>query len=150
MPWESLAQTLAVKPHVLAGPLLRKVTPTTVTVWLALQHADTVTLRVLDPNNTEVMHGAADTVAVGQSLHIVAVTAAPTSGPLAESTIYRYDLNFAFKNQSLGLATHGALLAYPAFSTPSFCLPPGTSIVATAGSADPARQRRDAPGWQMI
>jgi len=31
-------------------------------------------------------------------------------------------LNFAFKNLSLGLATHGALLAYPAFTTPS--LPP--------------------------
>ena len=124
MPWDTLARTLDVKPHVLAGPVLRKVTPTSVTVWLALQHADTVTLRVLDPNNTEVMRGSADTVAVGQRLHIVAVTAAPTSGPLVEQVIYRYDLGFAFKNLSLGLATHGALLAYPAFTMPSFCLPP--------------------------
>jgi hypothetical protein len=124
MPWDSLAKVLGAKPHVLAGPVLRKVTPTSVTVWLALQHADTVTVRVLDPNNTEVMRGSADTVAVGQNLHIVAVTAVPTSGALTEAVIYRYNLNFTFQNLSLGLATHGALLAYPAFTMPSFCLPP--------------------------
>ena len=37
MPWDSLAKTLREKPHMLAGPLLRKVTPTSVTVWLPLQ-----------------------------------------------------------------------------------------------------------------
>src|SRR5262245_33500895 len=124
MPWESLAKTLDPQLHVLAGPVLRKVTPTSVTVWLALQHPDRVTLRVLNPNLTEVMSGSEDTVAIGERLHIVAVTAVPTSGALLEEVIYRYELSFAFQNLSLSRATKDALLAYPSFGMPTFCLPP--------------------------
>ena len=130
MPWASLSTTLASKPRVLAGPLLRKVTPQSVTVWLALRKPGSVTLKVFAASeNFRLLEGTRHSVALGANLHIVAVTAtvqAPTTA-LVEGLIYRYDLTFAFDdNQSadLGTATGNAQLAYPPFTKPTFCLPP--------------------------
>ena len=60
---------------VLAGPILRKVTPTSVTVWLAMRVGGDVTLTVLDALNAPLASGHRHTVAVGTQLHIVCVTA---------------------------------------------------------------------------
>ena len=51
MAWTSLQNSLSSKPHVLAGPVLRKVTTKSVTVWLALRMAGTVVLTVVDSDN---------------------------------------------------------------------------------------------------
>jgi hypothetical protein len=82
---------------VLCGPIVRRVEPSAVTVWLALKEACKVTLRVYaatGATTTPLLSGAATTVAVGGNLHMVAVTARPSSGgtPLASGTIFRYDL----------------------------------------------------------
>src|SRR5215211_5872191 len=95
MPWTSLSATLDDKPHVLAGPLLRKVTPDSVTVWLALRQGARVTLKVAEAA-TERMLGSRHTVAIGTNLHLVAVTA--TGQALAPGAVYEYDLAFAFDN----------------------------------------------------
>jgi hypothetical protein len=111
-------------PSVLAGPVLRKVTPDSVTVWLALRKPATVALKVLDAASDD-RPGIRHTVAVGANLHIVAVTAKPAR--LSEGRIYRYDLEFEFddgRHQTLAEATANASLAYPPFDRPSFCLPP--------------------------
>lgn len=127
MPWTSLRNSLGSKPRVLAGPILRKVTPTSVTVWLALRIGATVKITVLDDLGANVMEGSRATVAVGANLHLAAVTATAASpDELREGVIYSYDLTFDFNDQvsmSLDQATAGAPLAYPPFAQPSFCLP---------------------------
>lgn len=133
MVWKSLTDPttgLGARPRVLAGPVLRKVTPTNVTVWVAMRKAGKVTLKVLDTNSdTRLLEGSRHTVAIGTNLHIVAVTATvqPPAANLVEGRIYRYDLSFEFddgQNQSLAVATDNAKLAYSPFDKPSFCLPP--------------------------
>lgn len=128
MPWQSLSATLGTKPHVLAGPVLRKVTSQEVTVWFALRRTCTVTLKVFQGNNV-ILTGSRSTVAVGVNLHIVAVTAdklAPPHSGLSEGVIYEYDatLDFSDLQHTLSSATGNAPLAYAPFSRPSFCLPP--------------------------
>lgn len=75
MPWTSLRDSLGGKPLVLAGPILRKVTPDTVTVWIPMQVSASVELTVADDQGVLVMAGTLETVAVGLNLHIAAVTA---------------------------------------------------------------------------
>jgi hypothetical protein len=127
-----LQNSLNDKPDVLAGPILRKVTPAAVTVWLALRKPCQVTLEVLDAGNTPILSGTRHTVAIGVNLHLVAVTAKPRphSAGLTERIVYRYDVSFNFDGSvtsnppKLQLATKNAKLAYPPFDLPSFALPP--------------------------
>ncbi|WP_028064029.1 hypothetical protein [Solirubrobacter soli] len=124
MPWTSLSASLGDKPLVLAGPVLRKVVPGSVTVWLALKQAASVTLTVVE-GTTQRMQGTRHTVAIGTNLHLVAVTATGTA--LLPGTVYEYDLSFAVDGgpqKTLADATNKANLAYDPFKRPSFCLPP--------------------------
>jgi hypothetical protein len=125
----SLSDRLGTLPLMLAGPMLRRVTAKSVTVWVALQQTATVTITVNDNNNQAVMAGTGKTVAVGASLHIVAVTAIPKPpiDHLLEGIVYQYDLTFAVAgNPSMPLAqaTGGADLAYAPLTLPSFALAP--------------------------
>ena len=91
---------LAALPLVLAGPILRKVTETSVTVWVALKQAATVTLTVSNAQGA-LLTGSGVTCAVGTNLHIVAVTANKIAPPnpagtrLGFGTVYFYDATFA-------------------------------------------------------
>lgn len=127
MAWTSLQNTLSQKPRVLAGPLLRRVTPAAVSVWLALHTDATVTLTIQDDQGNALLRGARATVAVGANLHIVVVTAAPIAGSeLQPGIVYGYDLAFTFGDQvtmDLRGATDNAPLTYPQFALPTFCLP---------------------------
>lgn len=131
MPWQPLSETLTQKPLVLAGPILRKVTAQSVTVWLALKMSSTVVLSVYGPGGMVKLSGQRASVEIGTHLHIVAVTAdrlSPPSTGLTEGQIYTYDLTFTEAatgvSHSLAVATNGALIAYPGMELPSFCLPP--------------------------
>jgi hypothetical protein len=129
MAWASLSNSIGSKPRVLAGPLLRKVTPETATVWLAMREPGKVTLKVFDPGGNRMLEGTRHTIALGTKLHIVAVTATrqPPAAALTENVVYRYDLTFAFDDNlstNLATATGNASLAYPPFDKPTFCLPP--------------------------
>jgi len=97
----SLKDRLATLPWVLAGPILRKVTAKSVTVWVALQETARITLSVRDDTNTVVATGTrSSTVAVGANLHIAAVTVHPTGADLKGGIVYHYDLNFAGRTRS--------------------------------------------------
>ena len=130
MSWAALSTTLDSKPRVLAGPVLRKVTPESVTVWLATRKPGKVTLKVfVATDSARLLEGARHTVALGSNLHLVAVTARrqPPAAPLIENVIYRYQLTFDFDDNlstDLATATGNAQLAYPPYTQPTFCLPP--------------------------
>src|SRR6266542_5976024 len=118
MSWERLATRLNTLPRVLAGPMLRKVTPMSVNVWFALRVPAKVTVRVW-AGDQQILTGQRDTCAVGRNLHIVAVTAdllMPGKTALAENQIYRYDAVFDFEKAesgvSLAAATGNAPLGY--------------------------------------
>jgi hypothetical protein len=129
MSWVNLQSSLGTRAHVVAGPILRRVTPTTVTVWVATRVGAKVTVDVIDEESVTRLSGSRRTVAIGANLHIAAVTAtlAPPPKPLTEGIIYRYDVNFEFDDGAPGTlrsATKDASLTYGDFDLPSFALPP--------------------------
>lgn len=86
-------------PLVICGPVLRRTEPETVTVWVALKRAATVTLRVYSQAATplrEELQGTRETVRLGENLHVVAVTARPVEAGrvLEPGAVYFYNLFF--------------------------------------------------------
>src|SRR5215471_11191332 len=99
MSWIPISERFTAFPLILSGPLLRRVEPQSVTVWLALKEACTVTLRVYVKNDTgelvEHCMGTRKSVRLGDHLHIVAVIAHTRAGaPLLWGELYYYDLFF--------------------------------------------------------
>ena len=125
MAFQSLSTRLNSLPLVLAGPILRQVTETRVTVWVAVRKKASITLTVTDDKNKPLLEGSADTTAIGKSLHVVAITAKPLPNidKLTEGHIYLYNLGFG-DLFDITTATKQARLAYPPYKVPSFCLPP--------------------------
>jgi hypothetical protein len=70
-------------PLLLAGPILRRTESDKVTVWVALKAPREVTLKIYatDANGSIIrnllLEGTSSTIALGQYLHVVAVTAKP-------------------------------------------------------------------------
>jgi hypothetical protein len=141
VPWSALATRLDDAPVIVAGPILRQVTETAVTVWLALKVPADVTLAIYDRDSgagrVKLGEGKRKTTAIGRNLHIVAVTSHPTSaltgGKMTEGRVYFYDLTFNGPPGSPSLVgamtRHDRLeepdrIAYPPFTLPSFALPP--------------------------
>src|SRR5205807_6161228 len=79
MSWTPLSERFTALPLILSGPLLRRVEPQSVTVWLALKEPRLVTLRVYARNDAGELvlqcEGTHPTIRLGKNLHIVAVTA---------------------------------------------------------------------------
>lgn len=122
---------LDLAPLVLAGPILRKVTTRSVTVWIATKEACVVKLKVLDVATGEPPTAEKATIKLGTFLHMVAVTVRlPSDMSLDEGITYRYDMEFKRSSApvpslTLRVATDQALLYYSEnYSLPSFCLPP--------------------------
>ena len=130
---------LEAAPLVLAGPILRRVTAETVTVWLALKHSSEVSLTVYPTLGNAVdwqqpaALGRAATVSNGEHLHLVCATAI-AQRPLSPGIVYAYDItlqsaemqaeeNAARSPQSITqLIT--APLSYFAHKLPTFSLCP--------------------------
>lgn len=153
MPWTSLAERFNDLPLILAGPILRRTEPDSVSVWVALKEPRLVTLRVLaDGRDGRLVHcltGTRATIRLGDHLHIAVATAtcAPRDNPLTSGRLYYYNLYFAVAVEADGhvsedgenltsagilqtgvaasAATNGlARLTYPDHPLPSFALPP--------------------------
>ncbi|WNZ48665.1 PhoD-like phosphatase [Leptolyngbya boryana CZ1] len=117
-------------PLVLAGPILRHTAPEVVTVWVALQKACTVELRIYHTQAIDdcLFTGKRATVALGESLHVVAVTAQTTLQP---DQLYAYDLCFKFEQGECSLQEGltsdlfpDVNLSYFDHGKPTFLLPP--------------------------
>lgn len=127
-------------PLILAGPILRKVTSSTVSVWLALSQKARVTLTVY---STPQMVGQRSTVSAGKNLHIVCVTAQLAAGQtgLTGGNVYSYDLSFGTSGGTVPLSaaigpSGAAAYLYGNLPLPTFALPPDdlTSVRLIIGS----------------
>ncbi|MGB3614218.1 MAG: hypothetical protein WBA10_10525 [Elainellaceae cyanobacterium] len=128
-------QHLQACPLILAGPMLRHTAFQTVAVWVALKRPCTVELTIYTTADRgrrlgePQMAGQADTVQVGQWLHIAVVTAQPLITSLQSDRLYAYDLRFAPQDghppQSLRQALGpGQPISYFGHQRPTFSLPP--------------------------
>src|SRR5258708_26271899 len=92
---DKLANRLQNLPLILAGPVLRRVTDQSVSVWVALKSAATVTLKIRMDDLTSGKEIAASTpqptIKIGAALHIVVVTAQVS---LVPEVVYTYDMVF--------------------------------------------------------
>lgn len=134
-------------PLLLAGPILRRVEPTLVSVWVALRDPATVTLSLWDDHNSPSASNVLissetpgiKTLRVGEQLHIaVALIKIPKGSPkvLQPGKIYSYDLTIKTDKGTQTLASLGLLkrgefegkwvepLGYVDGKLPSFALPP--------------------------
>ena len=113
MPWKPLADRIDHLPVILAGPILRRVEPGAVTVWLALRREHAVTLIVREADGSEVMWGNDPAMRFGTNLWIAVVTA--TGGPLRAGVNYDYDVEFDRKGGRLAdfLDSRGAAAFHP-------------------------------------
>ncbi|MBF2002658.1 MAG: PhoD-like phosphatase [Synechococcales cyanobacterium M58_A2018_015] len=138
MTWTPLSERLPSLPLILAGPILRKADSMTVTVWLALRRACTVSLQIYAThygNGLELSHllleATQPTVAIGKHLHLVAVTAYAQTPILESDQIYAYDLVLQDSSGSYTLQqaldtenTGSTCISYFPHRLPTFALPP--------------------------
>ena len=128
-------------PYILAGPIVRRVEPRQVSVWVALSEAADVELSVWEgskdhganPNDRK-LQGEASTLRVGDKLHVALVTARVGAGPIPPmkaGKLYSYDLRFKSGGTQRDLSGEGLLsgsdsrpLGYHSNRLPAFVLPP--------------------------
>lgn len=97
MPWTR--KKISDLNHIIAGPMVRKVTEKEVSIWVAVKSPATITLKVYEPGGTSplMFSGALPPVRVGKDLYIACVTASKPSNVLTNyTTVYGYDLEFNF------------------------------------------------------
>ena len=122
-------------PLIICGPMLRRVTPQSVTVFVALREPRDVHLYIFqNPHSTVrtiVATGNGPTVPLGERLHVAAITATPIAGTtsLDLGHLYGYDVTMfdasglAENLTTLGLLGGALPLGYEPGWVPSFSLP---------------------------
>lgn len=105
-------------PLVLAGPIVRRVEPTQVSVWVALQERAEVTLDVFAASpgvGSLRASGRRHTVELAPRLHVVLVTARPPEGgaPLEWAGCFLYDLRIRTAAGTQRLQDDGVLTVGP-------------------------------------
>jgi len=125
-------------PLLLTGPMVRRVEPKSVSVFVLVKHQRSVKLDVFPAGstNTVVATGTADTIQIGRYMHASLVTATLTN-PLADATNYAYNVTFTKTGNDpldvgpvtqnlgdLGLLAGATPLGYEAGALPTFALPP--------------------------
>ncbi len=118
-------------PLILAGPILRRTEADTVTVWLALQQASRVTLKLYatvagkgQSLERQIGEGENQTIQLGQYLHLVVVTVQlEKDNRLEPGQVYAYDLYFDNQEINLAKALDNAKISYFDHQLPTFSLP---------------------------
>ena len=121
-------------PLILAGPILRRTESDRVTVWLALKESRLLELEIYDTQEGKgavldkiLLKGRSKTIALGQNLHIVAITARPiTQEKLEPDRVYAYNIYSDSDRYNLldDIATDNYGLSYFSHQLPTFALPP--------------------------
>lgn len=146
MGWQTLSQRVNAGkiPLVLAGPIVRRVTPTSASVWIALREPAKVRLFIkkatsgttLAQVQNQPLHTSSvvTPICLGEHTYVTVVTAwIPASTPLQAGATYIYSLHFTYPDGSTkwlgdsGVLKMGApgidLICYPDFAGPTFVLP---------------------------
>lgn len=92
MSFKKLKDRIVDLPLVLAGPMVRRLEPTSVSVWLALREPRDVRLHVFDPAG-DFESDPTLTFAIGKFLHMVVVTARPPKA-LPDGAVLNYTISF--------------------------------------------------------
>ncbi|CAN5259191.1 hypothetical protein BH18ACT12_BH18ACT12_09010 [soil metagenome] len=126
MPLDSVPITLASLPGIVAGPVLRRLTRQTVSVWVACVAPDPITLTV----RRHTPGGPTTSVTtqptrVGANLWITVLTAAAPGGTFQAGQIYEYELTAAWE-QTRGTIPWNELSLAPA-TRPTFLAPPAAA-----------------------
>ena len=101
MTWQWLSARAGNLPLVLAGPILRRVEPGMVCVWVATRQTQNIALTVqaagaqVATNVTAALPNGEPTVQLGDNLFVALLTAKPTGAQLQPGVLYFYDLTFA-------------------------------------------------------
>jgi len=134
-------------PFLLAGPILRRVDPTSVSVWVAVSEASQIELQLFDGLKTDLgssplfsgglpaFHATTPTLRIGANLHIAVVTVTrPESTPFLAGALFSYLVLFHRSGgdddlKSLSLlgqagASSGFPLGYAPGALPSFATAP--------------------------
>lgn len=128
MAWTPLSSRLSSLPLVLAGPIVRKTTSSSVSVWIAVKTAQvSLSLKIKDQSLNVLGTATVSTKSFGKNLHIAVVTVSGLN--LNSGIIYLYDMvfdgNLSFS--SSGVLTSGSngisKITYGTFPLPSFLLP---------------------------
>ena len=149
MAWQWLSARAPNLPLVLAGPILRRVEPGMVCVWVATQAAQNIALTVqaggatVATNVTATRPNGEPTVQLGDNLFVALLTAKPTGAQLQPGVLYFYELtftnpggtsttpiSFATAMSPQGAAADLSCILYTdplsSVQLPSFSLPPQT------------------------
>jgi hypothetical protein len=137
MAWEdTLADRLDDLPRVICGPLLRRVGPKSVTVWLALRKPTEVKLTIHDTDGDGfndaahvLMSATKEAYKIGDNLYLLAITARSTDDVLVPGKLYFYNLGFQHGGTQWTFAyattkTSKNPYVYEPLKLPSFSLPP--------------------------
>src|SRR5215213_3562694 len=122
-------------PLLLCGPMLRRVEPTSVSVFVALKHPRKVKLSIFPAETSTMALGEqqVDTRELGKYLHVCLVTVRfPEFSPLQPGMNYQYDVTFSALDTGLATETLASLellegllpLGYEKNKLPTFALPP--------------------------
>ncbi len=133
-------------PFLLAGPILRRVEESSVSVWLAFRKNVSLTLKVYDSEDkiigSEKLSGSTTARRIGANLWVAVVTASTNTASdfLVAGTKYYYDIQMNFNGviKTLGspevLTPAGSsngnlqIICYGADKLPSFTIPPSITI----------------------
>jgi len=139
--WQWLSARVGSLPLVLAGPILRRVEPGMVCVWVATRQAQNIALTVQASGQAATMLAATNVTAarpngeptfqLGDNLFVALLTAKPpASTPLKPGVLYFYELTFTPPGGGTSISFASAM------SAPGTTAPDLSSIVYAGSSSD--------------
>ena len=129
MPLDSIPLSLSSLPGLVAGPLLRRLTGASVSVWVACVEPDPITLTVrlhggVGPAPTSVTVQPAQ---VGANLWMAVLTADAPGGAFVAGQFYEYELTAPWEAPGRRGAMPWNELSLPSATRPTFLAPPATA-----------------------
>ena len=129
MPIDSTPLPLGSLPGFVAGPVLRRLTRTEVSVWVAAVEPDPITLRVSrrGPAGPAPTTATLQPAKVGANLWMAVLTAGAPGGAFEAGQIYEYELTAPWESTP-SRRTDWAALSLPPATRPTFLAPPATAV----------------------
>lgn len=122
MPIDAVPLDVDALPGIVCGPIVRRLTRTRVSIWLATVAPDAITLTVREVGGADTTTVTTTPARIGSQLWMTVLTADAPAGQFAAGHTYEYELTAPWE------ATRGGIpwadLALPGHSRPTFLAPP--------------------------